>query len=378
MSDVKVKGKVKSKVKIGIMLDVGCRDRKEDHFTGIDSRAFEGVDVLHDLESFPYPFADESCLTIKAAHIVEHIKPWLVFEWFNEMWRLLIPGGQLAISAPFANSQGFFNDPTHCTYINEATFQHLDPNYPMYNQHKPLPWKIDYASWQYGGNIEAVLRKRDIVDVKSMDLTQKAMLIGALQKPIELSRFLDLIQGMDLKTVVEIGTAKGGVFYALCQSATAKAKVVSIDLPGGAFGGGYSEEDLERYNSFGKEKQILSFIRDDSHKPEVKKELEKLLKKDSIDLLFIDGDHTYEGVKKDFEMYAPLVKEGGLIAFHDICFHPHFPDCRVDKFWNEIKSQFEHWEYIDPQDDTWGGIGVVRNKPLPKKISRTEIGRAKR
>jgi len=77
-------------------------------------------------------------------------------------------------------------------------------------------------------------------------------------------------------------------------------------------------------------------------------------------------------------MYAPLVREGGLIAFHDICYHPHFPDCKVDKFWNEVKKGYEHWEYVDPQDDTWGGIGVLRYKPLPKKISRMDIGRAKK
>ena len=67
-------------VKRGLMLDVGCRDRKESHFTGINGRMYEGVDVVHDLESFPYPFEDESCITVKAAHVVEHIKPWLVFD----------------------------------------------------------------------------------------------------------------------------------------------------------------------------------------------------------------------------------------------------------------------------------------------------------
>jgi len=41
-----------------------------------------------------------------------------------------------------------------------------------------------------------------------------------------------------------------------------------------------------------------------------------------LDFLFIDGDHTYEGVKRDFEMYSPLVRNGGIIAFHDIVKHP--------------------------------------------------------
>lgn len=359
-------------------MDVGCRNRKESNFTGISNRMYPGVDIVHDLESFPYPFDDESCLTIKAAHVVEHIKPWVVMDWFNEMWRLLVPQGQLAISAPFANSQGFFNDPTHCTYINEATFQHFDPVYPMYKQHEPKPWKIEFASWQYGGNIEAVLSKRDLKDVQTIDLTQKALLLGAMQKPTELGPFLDMLKGLDLKVIVEIGTARGGVFYTLCQTANPNATVISIDLPGGEFGGGYTEEDAVRFKSFGQPKQKLHFIRKDSHDNATKRELTKLLDKKFIDLLFIDGDHTYEGVKNDFGMYAHLVRDGGLIAFHDICKHDSVPSCQVDKLWNEIRDKYEKWEFIDPNDTTWGGIGVIRKNPIGQKPTMTRIERAKR
>lgn len=351
-----------SKNKSGILLDVGCRDRKETHFTGINDRKFEGVDIVHNLEAFPYPFPNESCLTIKAAHVIEHIKPWLAFDWFDEMWRLLIPNGQLAVSAPFANSQGFFNDPTHITYINEATFQHLDPNYPLYKQHEPKPWKIDFASWQYGGNIEAILRKRSITETKNIDLTQKAMLLGAIQKPIELKGLFDMLKNLDLKTVVEIGTARGGIFYALCQLSNPNAKLISVDLPGGAFGGGYSQEDVSRFKTFGKPSQHLHFLRKDSHKQTTKTSLRKILGTNKIDLLFIDGDHIYKGVKADWEMYSPLVREGGLIVFHDICHHGFVPECQVDKLWNELKPKHETWEYIDPNDITWGGIGVLRKK----------------
>jgi len=51
-----------------------------------------------------------------------------------------------------------------------------------------------------------------------------------------------------------------------------------------------------------------------------------------IDVLFIDGDHSYEGVKTDYEKYEPLVKEGGLILIHDVT-HRHFG---VKDFWKEI------------------------------------------
>ena len=37
-----------------------------------------------------------------------------------------------------------------------------------------------------------------------------------------------------------------------------------------------------------------------------------------VDVLFIDGDHTYAGIRSDYEMYGPLVRDGGIVAFHDI------------------------------------------------------------
>jgi len=370
------------KAKQGILLDVGCRDRKESNFTGISGRHFEGVDIVHDLETFPYPLEDESCLTIKAAHVVEHIKPWLVFDWFNEMWRLLVPKGQLAVSAPFANSQGFFNDPSHCSYINEATFQHLDPNYPTYKQHEPLPWKIEFASWAYSGNIEAVLSKRSITATESLTMSHKVVMLGALQKPREVEQLLEFLKGMSFKNVLEIGTARGGMFFALCQIAEPKANIVSLDWLKGNFGEkGYveTEADIIRLREFGKSTQKMAFIRADSHRPATLSRVKKVL--DSIDLLFIDGDHTYEGVKKDWEMYSPLVKDGGIVVFHDIVDHTKtHPFCKVDKLWNELKQSNETWEFIDSSGDQWGGIGVLKKampKPERQRIITKTAGGAK-
>jgi len=50
------------------------------------------------------------------------------------------------------------------------------------------------------------------------------------------------------------------------------------------------------------------------------------------DILFIDGDHSYEGVKKDYINYSPLVKKGGLIILHDVC----NINCGVPDFWKEL------------------------------------------
>ncbi len=342
----------------GMLLDVGCKDRKQANFVGMDSRRHPGVDIVHNLEVFPYPIESDSCITIKCAHVIEHIKPWLVISFMDELWRMLVVGGQLAISAPYARSDGFIQDPTHCTNISEKTFMYFDIDSPIYQHYRPKPWKIEHIAYKPNGNIEAILSKRPVID--EVNLVNKAMMLGAIQKPTELHAFLEFMKGKPMDTVVEIGTARGGVFYALCQIAGDNAEIVSIDMPGGAFGGGYAETDIETFRMFGKDEQGLSFLREDSHKNSTKRKLARILGRRKVDLLFIDGDHTYEGVKKDFLMYSPFMRKDGIIAFHDICFHTNVPDCQVEKFWREIKGKYNHLEFIDKMDKTWGGIGVLQ------------------
>tara|TARA_B100001250_G_C19796776_1_gene789099 strand:- start:1888 stop:2547 length:660 start_codon:yes stop_codon:yes gene_type:complete len=58
---------------------------------------------------------------------------------------------------------------------------------------------------------------------------------------------------------------------------------------------------------------------------------------EKFDLIFIDGSHEYDYVKKDFESYFPMLNSKGLIIFHDI----NIKDSGSKKFWNEIKRKFK-------------------------------------
>ncbi len=97
-----------------IKLDLACGENKTHGYIGIDIRNVKGVDIIHDLEKFPYPLPGECVSDIIASHIVEHIKPWLTIKLFDELWRIMITGGRLAVGTPYAGSQGFWQDPTHC------------------------------------------------------------------------------------------------------------------------------------------------------------------------------------------------------------------------------------------------------------------------
>ncbi|MFD1905695.1 hypothetical protein ACFSQ7_19360 [Paenibacillus rhizoplanae] len=102
-------------------------------------------------------------------------------------------------------------------------------------------------------------------------------LFPAIQNPYELREFLELVQKRKPKTVVEIGTAGGGVFYSLCQLADANARLISIDYPGGPYGGGQDEYEVQLYSGFGAPGQQLSFIRDRSFHHSTKQDLIRLL-----------------------------------------------------------------------------------------------------
>ncbi len=186
---------------------------------------------------------------------------------------------------------------------------------------------------------------------------------GALQKVKELSALIGLLKKRRLRTVVEIGTAKGGTFFAWCKIAEPNATIISLDLPNGPFGGGYNPAETKKFKKYGKKNQKLHFLRKNSHLAKTKNELIKLLKGKEIDFLMIDGDHTYKGVKRDWDLYSPLVKKNGIIALHDIVHHPQLPEVQVERLWEKIKKRHKHKELIDPKDirswGQWAGIGVV-------------------
>ena len=169
-------------------------------------------------------------------------------------------------------------------------------------------------------------------------LAREAILRGAIQKPSEFADLLGIVRRIKPKVIVEIGSARGGATHAF-RVAAPSATVVSIDIAWPAT------------------------IQSDSHSPETVQALRIALGVQPIDLLFIDGDHSYTGARSDFEMYAPLVRVGGVIALHDILPHPSYPGFEVHRYWKELAATHECRELVDLTADwgwgQWGGIGVI-------------------
>ncbi|OGJ86972.1 MAG: hypothetical protein A2350_01185 [Candidatus Raymondbacteria bacterium RifOxyB12_full_50_8] len=187
-------------------------------------------------------------------------------------------------------------------------------------------------------------------------------IIKPLQEKTEILGLLKTIADKKPATVLEIGTAIGGNLFLFCSVARPDATIISLDLPGGKYGGGYPLWRKWLYRSFPKTCQRLFLVRANSHLEETRKKIAAILKNREIDFLFIDGDHTYEGVKQDFNMYTPFVKKGGLIAFHDIAPHSSNDGCGVDRYWQEIKTRGPFMEFIRSWNQGWAGIGLIEKQ----------------
>jgi len=182
------------------------------------------------------------------------------------------------------------------------------------------------------------------------EIVEAAIANRAIQKPKELAEFLSLLMDLNLQVIVEIGVHVGGTLYAWEQIAPI---TIGIDWA----------PDGPHVVEFGCSTLILG----NSHDVKTVTALKKQLDGREIDFLFIDGDHSYDGVCQDYAMYSPLVRRGGLIAFHDIA--PILPgqsnvdNIAVKQFWDEIKDE-SAVEIIDTEDHLRShiagfGIGVL-------------------
>lgn len=149
------------------------------------------------------------------------------------------------------------------------------------------------------------------------------------------------------------------MLFAFTRGAAEDAHLLSLDLPQGMYGGGYHRWKVPAYKQFALPKQKLVLLKADSHQASSFRIVKDNLGGRKIDFMFIDADHTYEGLKQDFEVYSPLVSQSGIVAFHDIVPHPTDSSYGVAEFWREIKTQYEHDEIVESWTQTGAGIGIL-------------------
>ena len=193
-------------------------------------------------------------------------------------------------------------------------------------------------------------------------IVQESYQMGMVQNHKEIINAAKFIRSLEIKNFMEIGTDQGGTFAIWSKVAKEDGLRISLDLPHGQFG--RDDYDVIRRDEYLKSLgSNVHMIHGDSHSLEAKERIAGIIGDQKLDFLFIDGDHTYEGVKDDFEHYKQYVKPGGWIGFHDIKdteFHRN-ANCRVDQLWVELEG--EKIEYLETRPDFgghYGGIGFIQ------------------
>lgn len=182
--------------------------------------------------------------------------------------------------------------------------------------------------------------------------------IGLMQHQSEIVGLLEHVAAIQPRNVCEIGTYEGGTNLLIGQSIPTVRRVIGLDL---------FVQHTAQLRHFCHPDRTVHYLNGSSQSPASFEKVKRLLQGEMLDFLFIDGDHRYDGVKRDFLLHRHLVRDGGLIAFHDIV-----PDHRtrfgkdtgmwagdVPLFWSRIKRAYPHREFIqDPEQDGLG-IGVL-------------------
>ena len=177
------------------------------------------------------------------------------------------------------------------------------------------------------------------------EIAVKAARISGMQKLEELHSLISFLQPNPPSRVVELGSARGGTFFAWCETATAYAVIVSVDI---------DHRDEEAMRGHLHPHQAAYFVTGDSHSPDVRRQVGDLV--GSADLLHIDADHSEAAVRADWQDYSPLVRPGGHVVFHDIS-----DGGPIGRLWDELARRYWHIKFVEMNgNDGWGGIGVLR------------------
>lgn len=166
------------------------------------------------------------------------------------------------------------------------------------------------------------------------------------------------------RTVVELGTHSGNSFFAFCQGAKyhdLDARLWAVDTwRGDAHAGYYGDDVYEDVKAYQRRHypDNASLVRNTFD--DAKTAFEPC----SVDLLHIDGLHTYDAVKHDFESWKTTLSENAIVLFHDISVRRG--DFGVWRLWQELSEQYATFEFAH-----CNGLGVLAfGKSIPSPADR--------
>lgn len=195
---------------------------------------------------------------------------------------------------------------------------------------------------------------------------------GVLQQEVEITGVLDFIATAQPKVIGEIGLKHGGNSFLFTQKCRHAQLFLGLDLV---------LKNTDKLQYLAPAPLKFRFFQGSSYAPDTVKNVTRFLAGRQFDFLFIDGDHSFHGVKEDFLQYLMSVRPGGLIGFHDIVpddvvrlgTKPEASQCYggdVHAFWALLKPHFEHREFVRSWDQTGFGIGIITLPTEPLSAQR--------
>jgi len=173
----------------------------------------------------------------------------------------------------------------------------------------------------------------------------------SMQIPLEIENLQLEVANHNPKIIMEIGTARGGTLARWFELPSSEI-IFSIDYPTGPHGGhGFEErvyvisDALEQANLHNKQFFAINGNSQDNY---LIGRVRELLNGRKVDFLFIDGDHSYEGSKNDFNVYKEFLHENSIVAFHDVIaseYHAEW-NCFVSTLWTDLSQKYESKEFI--------------------------------
>ncbi|MDQ7783606.1 MAG: class I SAM-dependent methyltransferase, partial [Desulfomonilaceae bacterium] len=161
-----------------------------------------------------------------------------------------------------------------------------------------------------------------------------------------------LIAALRPRRYVELGVHNGGSFFAACQAYQdneLKGRCIAVDSWEGDKHAGFHDDTVftDFFSRLSKHfSDVGSYIKGDFN------EVAPYFSNESIDILHIDGLHTYEAVSNDYFTWKDKLTKEGVVLFHDIC--EYRDDFGVWSFWADLKTQYPHLEFTHSH-----GLGVL-------------------
>ena len=106
-------------------LNLGSGNKIKVDYLNLDFKQSDGVDLVHDLNIYPWPINDSTFSEVLAENVIEHLDDFI--STMEEIYRISSDNAKIKISVPYWNSSFAYIDPTHKKSFHELTFSFFDP-----------------------------------------------------------------------------------------------------------------------------------------------------------------------------------------------------------------------------------------------------------